>query len=66
MWHGWGRRGMNRGFRGESPKESDRQEDFDVGGRIILKLISENENGVVWIGLIWLRMEIIGGLFSTI
>jgi hypothetical protein len=30
-------------------------DDKDVGWWIILKLILERENGMVWIGLIWLR-----------
>jgi hypothetical protein len=34
-----GRRGMHIGFRLESQKQRDQQEDIDVGGRIILKWI---------------------------
>jgi hypothetical protein len=39
----------------KNQKERDQWEDLDVGGRIILKLTLERENGVVWTGLIWLR-----------
>jgi hypothetical protein len=45
-----------------SQKERDHQEDLDIGGRIILRLILEREDGVVWTGLIWLRLETGGGL----
>jgi hypothetical protein len=31
-------------------------EDVDVGGRIILKLILEKQDGVVWTGFIWIRI----------
>jgi hypothetical protein len=35
---------------------------FRRGGRIILKWMVEKQDGVVWTGLIWLRMDTIGGL----
>jgi hypothetical protein len=28
----------------------------NVGGRVILKWILEGQDGVVWIGLVWLRI----------
>jgi hypothetical protein len=34
----------------------------DVGGRIILEWILERKDGVVWTGLIWLRIGTSGGL----
>jgi hypothetical protein len=41
--------------------EGRRQEAQDVGGWIILKWIIERQDGVVWTGFIWLKMEISGG-----
>jgi hypothetical protein len=34
----------------------------DVGGRIILKLISEEQEGVVWTGFVWLKIGTSGRL----
>jgi hypothetical protein len=34
----------------------------DVGGRIIFEWILERQDGVVWSGLIWLRIGTSGGL----
>jgi hypothetical protein len=36
---------------------------LDVDGWITLKRILERYDGVVWIGLIWLRIGTSGGLF---
>jgi hypothetical protein len=47
----------------ESQRERDHWEDVDVGGRIISKWVLERQDEVVWTGLIWLRIETIGGLF---
>jgi hypothetical protein len=33
-----------------------------ISGRMILKLILENQDGVLWTGFIWLRIGIGGGL----
>jgi hypothetical protein len=52
---------MNTGFWWESQKERDDCEDRDVGGRVILKRILENLEGVIWTGLIWLRIGTSGG-----
>jgi hypothetical protein len=49
------RGGTNTGYRWESQKERDQSEDEDVGW-IILRLILERYNGVVWIGVIWLKI----------
>jgi hypothetical protein len=46
----------------ESQKERDRREDLYVSGRIILKYILQKRDGVVWTGLIWMRMRTSGGL----
>jgi hypothetical protein len=46
----------------ESQKERDHWEDQGVGGWIILKWISERYGGMVWIGLLWLRIGISGWL----
>jgi hypothetical protein len=40
----------------ESRRERDNQEDQDVGGRIILGWILERWDGVMWAGLVWLRI----------
>jgi hypothetical protein len=44
-----------------SQKVRDHWEDLDVGGWAILKWIFEKD-GMVWIGLIWLRIGTSGGL----
>jgi hypothetical protein len=43
-------------------KERDHHEDLDLGGRIILEWVLERRDGVVWTGLIWLRIVTSGGL----
>jgi hypothetical protein len=40
----------------ESQKERDHWEDQDVGGLIILGRILERWDGVMWTGLVWLRI----------
>jgi hypothetical protein len=37
-------------------KVRDHWEDLDVGGWTILKWIVEREDGMVWIGLFWLKI----------
>jgi hypothetical protein len=56
------RSGMHRGFLWESRKERDHQEDLYVGGKIILKYVLEKCDGMLWIGLIQLRIGARGGL----
>jgi hypothetical protein len=51
---------MHIGYWWGSQKERDHWEDQDVGGWTILKWILEREDGVVWIGLVWLRIETCG------
>jgi hypothetical protein len=46
----------------ESQKKKDHWEDKDVGGWTILKWIFKKLDGMVWTGLIWLRIGISGGL----
>jgi hypothetical protein len=46
----------------DSRKEGDHWKGQDVDGWTILKWILEKYNGMVWIGLIWLRTVISGGL----
>jgi hypothetical protein len=41
----------------------DHSKDLGLGGKITLKWISEKPDLGVWIGLIWLRIGSIGGLF---
>jgi hypothetical protein len=53
---------MRIGYWWESQKEGDHLEDQDVGGWMILKLILEILDEMVWIELIWLRIGISGGL----
>jgi hypothetical protein len=53
---------MHIEYRWESQKVRDHWEDQDVGVWTILKLILERENGMVRIGLIWLRIRTSGGL----
>jgi hypothetical protein len=56
-----GRRGMHIRYWWESRKEGDHWEDQDVVGWTILKWILERYDGMVWIGLIWLRIGASGG-----
>jgi hypothetical protein len=37
-------------------------EDEDIGGLTIIKRILERYDGMIWIGLIWLRIGTSGGL----
>jgi hypothetical protein len=46
----------------ESQRERDHWEDEDVGQWTILKWILERKDGMIWIGLIWLRIGTSGGL----
>jgi hypothetical protein len=45
-----------------TPEGKNHKEDQGVGGRIILKWILEGWDGVIWTGLIWLRIWIGEGL----
>jgi hypothetical protein len=56
------RRGTNRDYWWESPRERDHQEDQDIGGWIILELILERWDEVMWTGLVWLRIGTDGEL----
>jgi hypothetical protein len=53
---------MHIGYWWESEKERDHWEDQDAGGWTILKWILERQDGMEWIGLIWLRIGTSGGL----
>jgi hypothetical protein len=44
-WFWWG-----------NPREEVHLDDLGVDGRIILKFILQNRIGVLWTGLIWLRL----------
>jgi hypothetical protein len=50
------------GYWWESQKERNHYEDEVVGKWIIIKWILERLGGVVWIGLIWLRIGTSGEL----
>jgi hypothetical protein len=62
MWHERGRRGTQIGYWWEIQKERKHYEDQDVGEWIIIKWIFERYDGVVWTGLIWLRIGTSGRL----
>jgi hypothetical protein len=51
------------GYWWESQKERDYWNDQDVGGWTILKWIIDRSDGIVWIGLIGLRIGTSGALF---
>jgi hypothetical protein len=51
-----GKREMHIGYCWESQMERDHREDKGVGGRTILKWILEKYDGMLWTGLIWLRI----------
>jgi hypothetical protein len=53
---------MHIGYWRESQKERDHWKDQGVGGWTILKWILDRYGGMVWIGLIWLRIGTGGGL----
>jgi hypothetical protein len=57
-----GRRGMHIGYWWESQKERDNWEDQNVSGWAILKWFLKGFVGMVYIGLICLRIGISGGL----
>jgi hypothetical protein len=56
------RRNACRILVGKSLKERDHWEDQDVGGWTILIWILERKGGMVWSGLIWLRILTAGRL----
>jgi hypothetical protein len=62
-WHVRERKRMHTGFWWKREKEIDHYEDIDAVWRIILKLMSEKYDGMVWTGFIWLRIGTSGGLF---
>jgi hypothetical protein len=51
-----------KGYWWESQKERDHWEDQGVGGWTILEWILERQDGMVWIGWIWLKIGTSGGL----
>jgi hypothetical protein len=56
MQHKLGRQGIHIEYWWESQKERDHWEDQGVGGWTILKWNLERQDGMVWIGLSWLRI----------
>jgi hypothetical protein len=57
-----GSRGMHIGYWWESQREIDHWEHQVIGWWTILKWILERQDGMGWIGLIWLRIGTIGEL----
>jgi hypothetical protein len=53
---------MSRGYWWESQRKRDRQENQDVDGWIILGWILERWDGVMWAGLVCLRIATGGEL----
>jgi hypothetical protein len=58
----WEKRNACRILVGKPEQKRPLERDQDICGRTILKWILERYNGMVWIGLIWLRMGISVGL----
>jgi hypothetical protein len=57
-----GRRGLRIRFWQETQEERDHLEDLDAGGMILIRLILERVDGVVWTGLISLKIGTSGEL----
>jgi hypothetical protein len=57
-----GKKRVYIGFWWGKLKERRHLQDLCVDGRIILKCILEKNRDILWTGLIWLRIEICGGL----
>jgi hypothetical protein len=60
--HVWWRRGTRIGYWKVNQRERDHWEDQDVGGLIIIESILKRWDGVMWTGLVWLRIGTAGGL----
>jgi hypothetical protein len=58
-----GEKGMHAGFLWKNQNEDDHHEDLDIDGRVILQWILQD--GVVWTGLIWLKIGTSGGFLLT-
>jgi hypothetical protein len=52
-------------LRGKARRKENTKE-TDEGGRMILKWILEKEDGVLWTGLLWRRIDNRGGLFRAL
>jgi hypothetical protein len=56
-----GQRGMHVDYWWESQKKRERWDNLNISGRILLKWILEWSNGIIWTGLIWLRIVSVVG-----
>jgi hypothetical protein len=56
------RKGIHIRYWWESQKVRDHWEDQDIDGWTILKWILEKDIGLIWIGLLWLRIGTSGRL----
>jgi hypothetical protein len=65
MWHAWERTEKCKSVRWERPKERDQWENRGIDGSLGSKYIFGRLVGKAWIGFIWLRMGICGGLLWT-
>jgi hypothetical protein len=60
MWHVWGRGDVHTGYWWRNLRERDHLGNPGVDRRIIVRWILKKWNRELWIGLIWLRIGIIG------
>jgi hypothetical protein len=61
MWRVWGKGEVCTGVWWENLRERDQWGDSDVDRKIIVRRIFRKWDVGVWTGLIWLRIETVGG-----
>jgi hypothetical protein len=62
MWHEWGEEERVLVIDGKVRGKETTRKTKNVGGWIILGLILERWDGVMWTGLVWLRIGTCGAL----